>query len=43
MVTASRLWLKQSFCIAQCAVDFLRCLLFHVKHVVVPGLDAVAV
>ena len=44
MLTAPRLWLKQSFWIAQCSVIFLGCLLAHVQHVdVVLGLDAVVV
>ena len=43
MLTAPRLWCKQSFWIAQCSLEFLRRLLVHVQHVVVLGLDAVAV
>ena len=43
MLTAPRLWLKQSFCIAQCLVEYLRRLFVHGQHDVVLRFDAVAV
>ena len=32
MLTAPRLWCQQSFCIAQCSLEFLRGLLAHFPH-----------
>ena len=44
MLTVPRLWCKQSLCIGQCSLEFLRRLLVHVQHVdAVLGLDAVVV
>ena len=44
MLIAPSLWCEQSFCIAQCPVDFLRRLLVHVQQFAfVHRLDAVAV
>ena len=43
MLIVPRLWSKQSFCIAQCSMEFLLRLRVHVQHVVVLRLDTVVV